>query len=445
MSAPTVPPRLPSSTGGAVGGLAIPWSSPLAAGEPWKKGEQSFQETRGDFQDSGRPDEKVQRLRRFELLRAARKYTPHETYHSVQSGWKVPAIRKCRRVRVDAGVTVGVGHDGGAHLAGLSTCQSVWECPCCAQTVKIERAHEVTQVVDEWKSSGGGVYMATFTVRHGWGDGLAETCDGLMRAWKRFQQGRQWHDWRKTWRIETIRAVEVTHGKNGWHPHLHVLMLTGVPMRLDAETDAADWIYERWARCVAVELGEKHMPSAKHGTDFRKCEKAEYITKLGLELTDSADSKRCRGTDGHGRKPFEILGALADAPTPADVELWREWVEGMKGRRFMGWSRGLKLPRQRASEAWDAKREGEKAQGREVVTVPPGDWDTCRDVKGFHAALLSAAEHKENPVEWVWHTVRTYLIRAAEEAEHERKHGKNGNGTGFRMGEGGPPDGGLHT
>ena len=31
----------------------------------------------------------------------------------------------------------------------------------------------------------------------------------------------------------SIRALEVTHGQAGWHPHVHVLLLTSAPL--------ADW------------------------------------------------------------------------------------------------------------------------------------------------------------------------------------------------------------
>lgn len=366
-----------------------------------------------------RPEVKPERSRRFELLELARRHTPWAPYQDDRGRWIVPPIRKCRRVRVEPGVEVLASPEGGAHLGGLETCQSMWECPCCAQSKKIEREHEVRHVVDAHKRAGGAVYMATFTVRHGWGDGLKATCDGLMAAWKAFIQGRQWVEFRQSWGVETIRAIEVTHGDNGWHPHLHVLMLVREAMGPMGEADVADWMYERWALKVADKLGEKHIPSPTHGTDFRLSHNAEYITKLGLELTDSYDSKETRGTNRAGRKPFEILAGLAS--DAADRPLWHDWVVGMKGRRFMAWSRGLKPAREAAAVAWKQRRADESEAAVQVAMLTAREWDQCRDVRGFRAALLDAAEHPTEAAAWVLDVVRRYQIRSHLEAKQWEK------------------------
>jgi len=50
----------------------------------------------------------------------------------------------------------------------------------------------------------------------------------IRNAWRRTTTGRAGKDFRKLLGIKgTIRALEVTHGQNGFHPHLHVLLLPG--------------------------------------------------------------------------------------------------------------------------------------------------------------------------------------------------------------------------
>ncbi|MBW5466256.1 hypothetical protein GOY11_35350, partial [Pseudomonas aeruginosa] len=47
----------------------------------------------------------------------------------------------------------------------------------------------------------------------------------IRNAWRRTTTGRAGKDFRKLLSIKgTIRALEVTHGQNVFHPHLHVLL-----------------------------------------------------------------------------------------------------------------------------------------------------------------------------------------------------------------------------
>ena len=54
----------------------------------------------------------------------------------------------------------------GAGYAGLSTCASVWACPCCAARIAARRAAELVAVRTAVRLMGGTAYLVTLTVRH---------------------------------------------------------------------------------------------------------------------------------------------------------------------------------------------------------------------------------------------------------------------------------------
>lgn len=138
--------------------------------------------------------------------------------------------------------------------------------------------------------------MATLTVRHEASDS-AKLARDVRSCWRAMMQQRRWRTWSKQHGIEFICAEEITRGDNGWHPHLHVLLLPTIDIE-DPITEAADW-FDAWASVVEKRLGAKHVPDPLFGLDLRPCNAADYITKLGLELSDVNAIK--------GRAPLALL------------------------------------------------------------------------------------------------------------------------------------------
>ncbi len=98
-------------------------------------------------------------------------------------------------------------------------------CPVCAAKIAESRRKEVAQCLDGHVKAGGDVYMALFTVPH-----LAlETCQELKtfvtKGWQNVLAGDPWKRVKQKYELHYIRALEVTLGNNGWHPHIHVLFL----------------------------------------------------------------------------------------------------------------------------------------------------------------------------------------------------------------------------
>lgn len=289
-------------------------------------------------------------------------------------------VRRSVRER-DDGTTVQC-----AHFSGLLQCGSVWECPICAAKIRGERAAEVRQAAREWGH--GTLYMLTLTVRHNMGNDLEQVRRGVADAYRRFIRGAAWERIAEAAGVEHwIRALEVTHGSNGWHPHLHVLWFCEVPLDEAERDELAQRMRHRWAECVVRELGQRARPNG-HGVDLRPCHDADYIAKFALELVDPAAAKAA--ARGH-RTPW----AIAVGASQGDVRdgwLWQQYCRGIKGARMLTWSRGLKAFAGLEERDDQDLAEEEPDDASTVAVLPSGVWDAMRYRRHAACAVLEAAE-----------------------------------------------------
>lgn len=268
-----------------------------------------------------------------------------------------PRPAKCRwRV----GEQVSVHHDegGAAHYGGLMRCGSIWACPVCASVLRAERAADIGRAVAGWQDQGNALVFVTLTLRHREGDPLRDSMGQLLEGWRKVQSGRWWQDMKARFGIRgSIRAVEVTLGENGWHPHLHVLFFCDRPVEAG---DAAEWeslLYSRWADAVTKVGGR--LPSRMRGVDVRPATAdgrvvGQYLAKLQDEghqpkKTSGVASELARFDMKGGRRgsmtPFELLDVVHRADADDDraaMRLWCEYVAATRGKSAIRWTKGLR-------------------------------------------------------------------------------------------------------
>jgi hypothetical protein len=135
------------------------------------------------------------------------------------------------------------GHRVG--FGGLRTCDSPWACPVCAPTLADRRGEALARTLEQFHEMGFTIVHAVLTVRHTKGEALADVFNALADAWRRMGKSRAF---RPYWEgLGYARAVEVTFGKNGWHPHAHVALV--IPPERDVyELEEALW--EAWSGAV---------------------------------------------------------------------------------------------------------------------------------------------------------------------------------------------------
>jgi hypothetical protein len=393
------------------------------------------------------PAEKGEPLRR-RLYRLLDAYREHSVGGKPKpDGSRTYRLQKCGRVRHEDDVAMSRRPDDGrgkprGKLAGLIRCRTK-ACPVCVAHRRSQYAEEIAKVVDLFCAEHSTApYMATFTIRHGMADPLELTGAGVRATWRKFISGRAWQDKRAELGLEYVVAEEVTHGKNGWHPHMHVLFIprTGplysdeyeadpedpsrrrlkpLPGKRPAETrylELAAWMEERWCYLVhrhldgcrtckpgdqadqACEL-RKFEPLPDVALDLRPASSGEYIQKLGLELADPGTKQGRAGPNGDkGRVPLQILDDWTQDTPPAwssrerDLALYQEYERVTAGRKDLTWSKPLQALRERAAELL-AEEDKAAAAGDEYIGELPGPvWDRLRNVPDSHVRLLEAIE-----------------------------------------------------
>jgi hypothetical protein len=228
---------------------------------------------------------------------------------------------------------------GRAFYQGLQVCSSVWACPVCASKITERRKLELQGAVAVAKDKGLSVQLLTLTVPHGLGDDVNVILSKMTAAWSKLNQGRTGMAFRARLGLRgTVRALEVTHGANGFHPHFHALLFLDGALSPDQVNQI---ISPRW-QSVAQRAGLPK-PSDKHGCRVDDGQKAAaYIAKgsnWGLEAELTKGHLK-RGKQG-SRTPMDLLRAFELGDTHAGA-LFNVYAKAFHGRRQLVWSVGLK-------------------------------------------------------------------------------------------------------
>jgi hypothetical protein len=251
-----------------------------------------------------------------------------------------------------------------AAILHVATCKSPWSCPVCAPKIAAARAESLGPQLQKMKEEGGTNWLVTLTLSHNRDTKLADSLDGIRKAWAAVTNGKAWKNARESGRIEYARGYDVTWSPaNGWHPHLHLAVFISAENKNPEST--VRWIVDRWKAALEAR-GYSCSMSAQ---DFQKtddvAQAAAYaVTPAAIYEALSMATKRAKGK-GSGATPFEILSIAAaqkiELPfrlsPAAALLLWREYVAATKGRRQAITSRRLHLVADEDAEEIDDFKE----------------------------------------------------------------------------------------
>lgn len=339
------------------------------------------------------------RAERYELRRRAGALL--DRANGLADGEEGGRVSRCGVKRNSATVEVWVNPEGGAHFRGVETCGSIWRCAVCASKIAHRRTGEVTELCNSHMEAGGGLYMATLTLRHSHFDHAAGLRSQVTRAWEKAQQGGAWVRLKADLGIiGTVRALEVTHGSNGWHPHLHVLFFSGAKLSDDALASFTERLWGRWASAVervggTCQRGAFHMREASTGQAG-----AQYVAKWGAGQEIAKGSHK----DASGQSVWDLVKA-SEHDAKAGLR-FVEYALAFKGARHLTYARGLrewyglrdaKPDEELALEGYDDGEVIDKETG-EIITRQTGrvamfDGGTWNRIirKGLMADVLTAA------------------------------------------------------
>ena len=307
--------------------------------------------------------------------------------------------QKCGKTRRELNVGVWI-KDGSAWFRGLVNCGQVWVCPVCAYRIARQRSKEVLAVIRAHRKKGGGIYLVTATLPHDQGDDLRRLRGVVSRSWSACISGRGWPAMKKAIGLEgQVRALEVTHGPSGWHPHLHVLLFTRHTLSEAQAASLRDFLFQRW--CDAIEAAGCRRPSPEHGLVLSHGESAgSYVTKItkqGLaQEIGRADLKAARGGS---RSISHIIDDYARYERVSDEVLLGKWIDGMRGARQLTWSNGFRRRYLLAEQLdFDLVLDRVRPGARLLAEIPGPQWDClARADSSLPRRLLAAAEKSGRP------------------------------------------------
>lgn len=272
-----------------------------------------------------------------------------------------------------------------ASFKGLQNCGAVWTCPVCAQRISETRRKEMNVAMKHARDEKLLVKMATYTSQHSIDDDLQTMLQGMKDAKRALEQRRDYKKFKADDLVGSIVATEVTHGKNGWHVHFHVIYF----LRTKAGADFLGGLGDAW-RTALRGVG---LDGADAAFDCQNAENAAgYVAKWGAaeELTLSGKKKAKKG----GMNPLQLLEAYAAGNEEAG-ELWLEYSKRFHGRNQLSWSRGLKALMgvddvSDEDAAGDEVQDDQEQEEDPLMNISHSDWRATGRYR--RTRILDAAE-----------------------------------------------------
>ena len=290
-------------------------------------------------------------------------------------------------------------------FGGLMTCASVWACAVCVAKITERRRVALAAALDQVASP---LVMVTLTVQHQQGESLRDVLDVVLTGYQRMFSGRRGRKLREGFAlVGRVRALEVTFGEHGWHPHLHVLLVVGGHVR-DFDAGAlSDYVKTLWQDIVA-RMGE--YASWDYGAFLSVGDgvRAGYLAKLGRE-----EVRVCRSESGGWSLVHEVTKSPAKWGKRGGLTALSLLAAYMAGGYQ---SEGLELTGEQAGALW---LEYVAAMHRQRQIVPSG---VVRGLLGAEATKSDQeveAEMSETAVVLATLTVDQWRVVLANDARGE--------------------------
>ena len=293
---------------------------------------------------------------------------------------------------------------GQAGFGGIITCGSVWACSVCSATIRQRRAEVVEEKATRWLADGHGLLFVTLTRSHSMADDLTQLLDSVHDTWRAAQQHRVFRTAAAAaGYVGPLRATEITHGYNGWHPHLHLLLWFEKPLTEKQCAEFEGALAQCWLSGVdasrehgikSVRVGRRQRDAAALSAYLVKMQDGYEATKPAPRWSVAAEMTRGdlkRGRSKH-RTPFEIA-EQAVAGDKGAIALWRVYEAATKGRRCIQW--GQKLSRRLKVEQVDDQQLVDQLpdDAMVVIELTRHEWNLVRGYSR-EASLLDAVERE---------------------------------------------------
>jgi hypothetical protein len=378
----------------------------------------SLTSTKTTITNSPTPIAKSAAAMRYALQAKARALLPD---HRV--GWCMRRFR-AERSRIDV---VHAKARRSAYFDGLMRCGRVWVCPVCAAKISETRRVELNELLLDAREIAIGytsdepeyyprwyLTMLTFTIAHKAHESAADVLARLNLTWTRYSEGKWTTNFRRRFYIVgTLRALEMTHGANGWHPHYHLLMFHDSvlrkkptpPLYAPSLTEMIAAVQVRWSD-IAAKVGgyaDKFI-----GVELTLGKVHEYPIKADAER----ELKRWGMTSEITKQPSKrgrndnrsLTDLLIDAAKGDDLAaaLWIEATNALARQKQLEPSKGLwlMLGRKLRSDE-DAAEDQTEPSDRVLASLTWESWKRILEADA-RATLLDIASTGDTLALWAY-------------------------------------------
>jgi hypothetical protein len=232
----------------------------------------------------------------------------------------------------------------------------VWACPCCGGKILTHRALEIGAVLGQAIAEGYSLGFFTLTMRHRKSHPLDALWGAGQKGWQRAISGKGWVLHSTAAGVEGwVRVWEVTDGNNGWHVHVHGVVVLGRESTSDDLDQVCSGMFGRWSKGLAgagletpLRRGQEwHLVRGGQAQDdlagylFKVAEGGdERAVGLGLELTHSMPGRARKELST--RPVAALVDEFAATGEKRPLDRWHEWERVSKGKHQVGFSKGLR-------------------------------------------------------------------------------------------------------
>lgn len=235
-------------------------------------------------------------------------------------------------------------------FSNILNCRKGWTCPRCASRLAAQKKAELLQLQKVVRDEGLHVYMMTLTIPHSLKDNLSDSLERLSSVQSKFIDALRGKKWKRIFpKIGHITVLEITYSASfGWHPHLHILVITEQGYTSKEIIAIEKELYETWsAKC---QISGVQKPHKKFGVKLQDCaSEAEpldtkvihYLVKHGFINENCQKKVDEKLTHGASLTIWEIalLSQHVDQHIARKYGLiLREYTRSMVNKHFIRWS-----------------------------------------------------------------------------------------------------------
>lgn len=260
-------------------------------------------------------------------------------------------------------------------ISGTMKCGSVWRCPVCSYKISRQRQFEVVEVINHFKDLKREISFVTLTLRHTRKESLRASLNELMCEFRAMQRTSIYKPLRELY-VGMIKALEFTYGKNGWHPHLHILYIHTSEVDEELRDFFGKNIIRQWVNRKKIRRRGTTMKAQDQRKVYNNDDIAEYIGKwdCAKEITsgmtkNGSDAKRKRIKGGI--TPFGMLADVYSRKKKLDEikSLFGEYATATKGRAQLLISRGIVDEMKKTNPEWRVKTDEEIVKDEMIEKV----------------------------------------------------------------------------